>query len=435
MRLNAGTLRLALAVIAAVVVTAALATLLNRTVFAPAAVESDGAAGRVASPASPPPDPDASADPAPAAVRATPEPVPDAGPEDRPVEEPARPDPDHAHPEAGPGGESGPGAETMPEDRSADGKNEPMPRLCVIAEGEAAQLYWQFVEHHARQAAPLIGVELEFFGHPDPGQRAAMIGRCAESGADMILATLADAATIVPALQAASEQGVGVASFGAGAGHADDAGSLIHVALNWSAAGRRAAEQFDRAGASGSVVCLAERAAPDSRREICSGLDAHYGGGDVIVRQLGEGEPAGQIADLLAGISDPAGLLVLDADLLPSATRAMRQLGVFPVLGSVGEYPLRELEFQDRDLIAFTVMDLARFEVLLAAAALRYMHAHHPNARFFEGAMLFDGVPNVHTGGAKGGHERPGAEGAHSDREGQTDGEDSGNSDDHDHDH
>lgn len=102
----------------------------------------------------------------------------------------------------------------------------------------------------------------------------------------------------------------------------------------------------------------------------------------------------------------------------------METVGNAPMLGSIGEFPLHKLPFAQRDQIAFTVMELARFEVLLATAALRLMHTYHPNARFFEGSMIFEGQPNVHTGGARGGHERPPA------------GEDPGHADDgHDHDH
>jgi len=41
------------------------------------------------------------------------------------------------------------------------------------------------------------------------------------------------------------------------------------------------------------------------------------------------------------------------------------------------------------------------------------MYANHPNARFFEGAMIFDGTPNVHIGGPKGGHGRPSTDHGH----------------------
>ena len=89
----------------------------------------------------------------------------------------------------------------------------------------------------------------------------------------------------------------------------------------------------------------------------------------------------------------------------------MERAKVRPVLGSIGEYQLSRLSFAQRDQIAFTVMDLARVESLLPMAALYYMYKNHPNARFFDGAMLFNGEPNVHIGGATGGHGRPSAEG------------------------
>ena len=159
----------------------------------------------------------------------------------------------------------------------------------------------------------------------------------------------------------------------------------------------------------GTVLCLIPEGVEEIRRHACEELAKTYAGGAVDAHQLAETDPVGQIADILVDSPDAAGILVLEADLLPDAIEAMDDTGIAPVLGSIGEYPLSKLEFAQRDQIAFTVMDLARFEVLLSAAALRLMHTYHPSARYFEGAMIFEGVPNVHTGGARGGHERPGS--------------------------
>ena len=113
---------------------------------------------------------------------------------------------------------------------------------------------------------------------------------------------------------------------------------------------------------------------------------------------------------LLSEHSDAAGLLVLEADLLPAAIAAMDHADVNLALGSIGEYLLSQLSFAQRDQINFRVMGLARVETLLSAAALHLMYTNHLIARFVDGAMIFDGVPNVQTGGATGGHGRPQAE-------------------------
>ncbi len=178
--------------------------------------------------------------------------------------------------------------------------------------------------------------------------------------------------------------------------------------MDASAAARRAVDQFNAAGVSGTVLCLIPEGVEEVRRHICDELGKTYAGA-VAAHQFASSDPDGQIEELLAAVPDAAGLLVLEADLLPDAIAAMDSSGIAPVLGSIGEYPLSKLPFAQRDQIAFTVMELARFEVLLSAAALRLMHTYHPNARFFEGAMIFEGHPNVHTGGARGGHERPGS--------------------------
>ena len=283
----------------------------------------------------------------------------------------------------------------------------PMPTLCVVADGDPSKLFWQFVAFHTERAAQLIGVELEYSSHADAHDRVEAIEECVEHGANMIVATLADADEIIPALHEAAEHGVKIASFGAGEEHADRAGSLIHVSLNESAAGRRAAEQFDSRGVSGDVLCLVPHDAHDGLADVCDGLEDAYSGGHVEQIDLTGEDAAHQIEDLLSDQHHAAGLLVLEADLLPAAIEAIEHAGVEPILGSIGEYPLSRLSFAQRDRIAFTVMDLARFETLLSAAALHYMYSNHPNARFFDGAMIFDGEPNVHTGGAKGGHGRP----------------------------
>ena len=225
----------------------------------------------------------------------------------------------------------------------------------------------------------------------------------------MIVATLADADTVIPALKAAADQGVKIASFGAGEEHADRAGSLIHVSLNESAAGHRAAEQFNSLEISGPVLCLIPHEAYEDRKDICDAVEGSYTGGHVEQIQLTAEDADDQIEDLLTTHPETAGLLVLEADLLPAAIEAMDNSGVTPALGSIGAYPLSRLSFVQRDQINFTVMGLARFQTLLSAAALHLMYSNHLNARFFGGVMIFNGVPNVHTGGATGGHNRPGS--------------------------
>lgn len=332
-------------------------------------------------------------------------------------------------------GEAEPGAAAVDADHSHPSQSESSelaPKLCVVADGDPDKLYWKFVELHAERAATLVGMNLDYSTHPDAAERAQAIEACARNGAPMIVATLADPHVIVPAMRAAAELGARVASFGAGAEHADDAGSLIHVSMDDAAAARRAADQFISAGVSGSVICLIPDGVEETRRQICDQLRTAFSGGAVETHLLTAIDPAGQIEDLLAAAPATAGMLVLEADLLPHAIHAMDNAGVAPVLGSIGEYPLSKLPFAQRDQIAFTVMELARFEVLLAAAALRLMHVYHPNARFFEGAMIFEGLPNVHTGGPRGGHERPG--GGEGPGPG-SDGHDHGSGEDDAHDH
>ena len=293
----------------------------------------------------------------------------------------------------------------------------PMPTLCVVGNGDPDKLFWEFVEQHAVHAADLIGVKLNYSTHPDVDDRVDAIDECVADGADMIVATLADADAIVPALKDAARQGVKIASFGAGEEHADEAGSLIHVSLDESAAGRRAAEQFTSHGTSGTVLCVIPHGTYEDRRGICDDLEASYAGGSVERFSLTDDVAQDQIEDLLNQHPDAGGLLVLDASLLPDAIEAMQHTGVTPTLGSIGEYKLVLFgrDFAKRDLIKFMVMDLARFQTLLSATALHYMFVNHPAARWFEGAMIFDGEPNVHTGGPKGGHGRPTTADGHDD--------------------
>ncbi|MCY4619398.1 MAG: substrate-binding domain-containing protein [Chloroflexi bacterium] len=306
--------------------------------------------------------------------------------------------------------------------KTAAAQPQPQPMMCIVANGDSDKLFWQFVAFHSQRAADLIGVDLTYASHTDPADRVHAIEECVEHGAKMIVSTLADADTVIPALESAAKQGVKIASFGAGEEHADRAGSLIHVSLNESAAGRRAAEQFNELGISGTVFCVVPHDTYEDRKDICEAVEDDYTGGHVEQFQLTAGHTDDQIESLLTDHPDAAGLLVLEADLLPAAIEAMDETGVTPALGSIGEYPLSRLSFAQRDQIDFTVMALERFETLLSAAALHLMYSNHPNARFFEGAMIFDGVPNVHTGGPKGGHGR--------DRSGQQTDE-QGHDDDH----
>lgn len=423
-RMRGGRARL-VAAVAIVVITAAMTTLVNQTFFAPAdsiavapsptesqpetgpAGPGPGAAELVPEPVEIAPDAPAPSAGLPGTAKTATEPA-ESGTNSAAADESAS-EAAEAETDAG-GSESGAGTADPGHSHPSESESlEPAPKLCVVADGDPDKLYWGFVQFHAERAAAIVGLQLEYSTHPDPAERVLAIEGCARNGAHMILATLADAQVVVPALHAAAEQGVRIASFGAGAEHADDAGSLIHVSMDASASARRAAEQFHAAGVSGTVLCLIPEAVEEGRRRICEELRESYAGAAVAAHQLDSSDPGGQIADLLAATPDAVGLLVLEADLLPHAIAAMDNSGIAPVLGSIGEYPLSKLSFAQRDQIAFTVMDLARFEVLLSAAALRLMHTYHPNARFFEGAMILEGEPNVHTGGARGGHERPGA--------------------------
>ncbi len=287
----------------------------------------------------------------------------------------------------------------------------PLPTICVVADGDPDSHFWQMLEFHTRRGADNLGLDVRYSSHPDVNERITAIEECVDDDAPMLLASLADADDVIPSLHAAAAAGVKIATFGAGERHADRAGSLIHVSFNESAAGRRAVEQFTSRftsrDVSGLVLCLYKEGNPQGRTGICDVVDELYEGGDVEQVELTPSDRASQIVQILNDHQDAAGLLVVEGDLLPPAIAAIRESGGSPVLGSVGEYQLNRLSIAERDLIAFMVMDLARVETLLPMAALHYMYRYHPNARFFEGAMLFGGEPNTHVGGALGGHGRP----------------------------
>ena len=286
----------------------------------------------------------------------------------------------------------------------------PLPTICVVADGDPDSHFWQMLEFHTRRGADNLGLDVRYSSHPDVNERITAIEECVDDDAPMLLASLADADDVIPSLHAAAAAGVKIATFGAGERHADRAGSLIHVSFNESAAGRRAVEQFTSRDVSGLVLCLYKEGNPQGRTGICDVVDELYEGGEVEQVELTPSDRASQIVQILNDHQDAAGLLVVEGDLLPPAIAAIRESGVSPVLGSVGEYQLSRLSFAERDLAAFMVMDLARVETLLPMAALHYMYRYHPNARFFEGAMLFGGEPNTHVGGALGGHGRPPSE-------------------------
>ena len=287
----------------------------------------------------------------------------------------------------------------------------PLPTICVVVDGDPDSHFWQMLEFHTRRGADNLGLDVRYSSHPDVNERITAIEECVDDDAPMLLASLADSDDVIPSLHAAAAAGVKIATFGAGERHADRAGSLIHVSFNESAAGRRAVEQFTSRftsrDVSGLLLCLYKEGNPQGRTGICDVVDDLYEGGDVEQVELTPSDRASQIVQILNDHQDAAGLLVVEGDLLPPAITAIQESGVSPVLGSVGEYQLNRLSFAERDLVAFMVMDLARVETLLPMAALHYMYRYHPNARFFEGAMLFGGEPNTHVGGALGGHGRP----------------------------
>ena len=281
------------------------------------------------------------------------------------------------------------------------------PIICVIADGDPDAHFWRLLEFHTLRAGDLLGLHVRYSSNPNLDDRIATINQCVDDDVPMILATLADAGGVIPALHDAAARGVKIATFGAGEDHADRAGSLIHVSFNESAAGLRAIEQFDAHNVRGPLLCIGKQGNPQGRNGICDLLDQRYQHGAVTTHLFTTDNRTAQIATLLDDQPDIAGILVVEADLLPDAIAAIQRADAQPVLGAIGEYPLSQLSFPQRDRIAFTVMDLARVESLLPMSALYYMYRHHPNARFFSGAMQFNGTPNVHIGGPSGGHGRP----------------------------
>lgn len=278
------------------------------------------------------------------------------------------------------------------------------PLMCIIGHGDPHELTWRYIAQYAQLVGGDLGLQVRFSTHPVPQDQAAAIEQCVDDGAKMIAASLGHPQEVVPELQHAAEAGVLISTFHDGAEHADDARSIIHIALDEAAAGRRAGTQFNHIETTGNIICVIPAESTNAHEQRCDGLAETYTGGDILRLNLAGSDAETEMAAFLtSNASSAGGLLTTTPDLLTDALHAIEESGVHLKLGSIGETFLRELSLPQRDQILFSVTDMGRFYTHLTATAMYLIYTYHPNARFFHGAVQLTAEPNLHTGGPLGG--------------------------------
>jgi simple sugar transport system substrate-binding protein len=194
------------------------------------------------------------------------------------------------------------------------------PRIVLVApEAEEAGRFWQAARQGADAAAEALGAEL-VISPPDTagaGAVAAALRSAAAEAPHGIVASIADADLLAPALAEAAEAGVVVVTIGEGFDVARQLGAALHVGQDEFEAGRAAGEAVRRLGAA-SALCLAAQPASLAQDMRCKGaaeafdrpleLLAVTGGAsemEAAVRQRLEADAA--IDAVIDAVGGPAG--------------------------------------------------------------------------------------------------------------------------------
>ena len=201
-------------------------------------------------------------------------------------------------------------------------------RACFVTHGASSDIYWRTLHDAAEAKAAELGLELSVISDPDSEVQATFIRQCTAFGVTAIITTLADPATLAPALAEAQQAGVVVLSLNSGAAVAASLGSIIHIALNDSVAGEATAEAFNAAGVNGLVLCVIHEEQNVGLEQRCDGLEAALAGPIERLRihetgttDLEATEAA--VAARLAGADDIAGVVTLNESIGLAALAAI----------------------------------------------------------------------------------------------------------------
>ena len=282
------------------------------------------------------------------------------------------------------------------------------PLFCIAAHGARDDYFWRLLRGFSRQAANDIGMNVRFTHSADGVAQAAEIDRCAEDGAAVIASTLADPDAVRDSLLAARDAGVRIATFNSGSeADATSVGAEIHIGLDDAAAGRLAADEFNRLGVTGAVGCLLHEDQNEGLLTRCAELAETYEGGETISVQL---PPGGDTAAVQAAVearlldSDQpslVALLTLNGDTMFAAVKAIlatiEQVQHTVKIASIGvNNALPTIPIADRAPHQLFVIDAATAaQGYLVTSAMQMLYTYPGDSKFIARPTILSATPLV----------------------------------------
>ena len=281
------------------------------------------------------------------------------------------------------------------------------PLFCLVSHGVRSDYFWRSLRGHARQAALESDLNLRVYSSPDGEEQADAIRRCADDGAAVIAATLADPDAVGGALRDAKADGARILTYNSGAEFAAQIGSAFHIAMDDPGVGTLAGEEFVKRGVSGDIGCLIHEEANVGLEQRCEALAESYSGGDVHVIRLPEGAGAQAIGRALArrltSADEPRleALLALNGQTLNVAMATVSQIhergGRVVRLASVGQTPalFQHGEEALRRHLVFVTSTLAGTQGSLIVGAMQMIHNSVVGSQLTASTINLIGTPIV----------------------------------------
>ena len=271
---------------------------------------------------------------------------------------------------------------------------------CYIHHGQDP--FWWVAREAAARAGTYLGIRvpLLLYGATETGTAAEdqsmSIRACIEAGAAAITTTLPDPEGVREALAEADAAGIPIVSFNSGADSAAELGSAVHIAVDESAIGRLAGEEFTRLGATGKLLCVLHEEANVALRERCAAAGEAYEGGELeefpIHQYAGDSGPArarAAVAERL-GQGDVGAVLTLGAvssSLTLSAVLEAREETpiVMGVVGLSGDM----YNAVAGGRVQFAIWDQPALQSFLSTASMVLVERMHLDAAaWFGGAVI-----------------------------------------------
>jgi simple sugar transport system substrate-binding protein len=164
-------------------------------------------------------------------------------------------------------------------DATTTTSNGPAPHLTValITHQVPGDTFWDLVRRGAEAAAAKDKIELQYSHDPDAGAQANLVRSAVSAKVAGIAVTLADPATMTPAVQTALAAGIPVVAVNSGIAAWKALGVMEYFGQDETIAGRAVGERFTHEGAQ-NVLCVIHEPGHVGLEARCDGLTSGFTG-------------------------------------------------------------------------------------------------------------------------------------------------------------